>query len=356
LGTILGTFADLADATGLARPILNVVDPVPQVHVAGSNTVLGEELGLMADWQEAFQAEHGRERRVPLIGRVWRPVEISVFGEGSLAGEDQALGGQVDLLVESTPLTDTRELEERGITVECAAVIGYDVIAFVTDMNNPMKRSILLDNMSAILAGEITTWSSRHLPVDGNDTPIRILARQGSGTTAVVLRNFEIGGTYRPYFIPCDNNESCLNRVLNTPGALYWASTAWLHTQPPGYYELVLVEGTSGVPPDNPILEGFHPRDSEYPPQLIRPLYMYVLSDGSDAESTEYAEAFLRYVLSTRGQEILEAHHLYTHFARLEQELEQAQGQRFPGLDVRLPPGFGRDEPDDPPIICRSDR
>jgi hypothetical protein len=50
VGSLLGAAADLSDARGLVLPILQIVNPVRQVRVVGSNTVLGEEIGLAAAW------------------------------------------------------------------------------------------------------------------------------------------------------------------------------------------------------------------------------------------------------------------------------------------------------------------
>jgi hypothetical protein len=60
LGTLLGIFADLSDASGLLAPVLEFVDPSPQLHIVGSNTVLGEGIGVI---QERNSKSRRKRRR-----------------------------------------------------------------------------------------------------------------------------------------------------------------------------------------------------------------------------------------------------------------------------------------------------
>jgi ABC-type phosphate transport system substrate-binding protein len=225
-------------------------------------------------------------------------------------------------------------LREAGVTIACAAEVGYDVIAFVTDINNTLPQ-ITTRDMASILRGSVTDWEN----VGGDPGPIRILARQGSGTTAIVLQSFTGSTEFRDHFIPCDSNDDCLDASLSIPGSLYWVSAAWLQTQPPRYLRLILLQ-RGNLTPQNPLAEEFDP--DNYTLELIRPLYFYILSsDKSDPAATALARQFLRYARGVRGQEILENHNFYTHFD--------------PPADIEtpLPPGFGPG-PDGLPQICRS--
>jgi ABC-type phosphate transport system substrate-binding protein len=218
----------------------------------------------------------------------------------------------------SEPLPQDRyqALTQAGVDVNCAGVIGYDEIAFVTDVNNPVPE-ISLRQMAGMLSGHLTNWSE----VGGPDTPIRILARRGSGTTELVLQAFTGSPDFPAHFTECEDNTQCLDMALSTPGSLYWVSTAWLRTQPPRYLRLILIP--HGQRLENPLLpvcgtveEGapcFEP--DHYAPELVRPLYMYVLSGAQlNDNATDLAYEFLQYVRGVRGQAILENHHLYTHF------------------------------------------
>jgi ABC-type phosphate transport system substrate-binding protein len=240
------------------------------------------------------------------------------------------------LLVASEPLTDERitDLQASGIKLTCAAEIGYDVITFVTDVNNTLPE-ISRRDMASILSGSITNWSQ----VGGADQPIRILAREGSGTTELVLQSFTGMKAYQDHFIPCASNDECLDTALSTPGSLYWVSTTWLRTQPPRYLRPILIRRAANLPPEDPFSENFDP--DNYTLELIRPLIMYVLrSDKIPEYSTNLAKEFLLFVRGVRGQEILENHHFYTYFD--------------PPADVAvpLPADFGPG-PDGLPIVCK---
>ncbi len=329
LGTLLGVVADLADASNLVAPILETFSPSPQLRIVGSDTILGEDLGMAARWREDFQTQESWEVPLPLVGSVPRTVNIQIEAIGTGNGVREAVEGKkVDILAASEPLTDERinDLQSKGISIVCAAEIGYDVIAFVTDFNNRAPR-VSSEDMSKILAGQYRNWFA----VGGDSQPVRILARLGSGTTDVVLENFTGSTQWPAYFIPCGTpaghpacaqdpnlknipsncdgpggNQACLDLTLRIPGSLYWVSSAWMRTQPTRYLALVPTRpGPNAPESDNPIQPGFNP--DNYPRELVRPLYLYVLSGGAmDAESTAYARKFLRYVRSVHGQEVLE--------------------------------------------------
>lgn len=315
LGTLLGVVADLSDASNLVAPILETFSPSPELRIIGSDTILGENLGMAGEWRDKFQAQEQWAVNVPLVGPVARTVKMTIAGIGTVKGIEAAAAGQaVNILAASEPLTPerTQQLASAGVTIQCAAEIGYDVIAFITDFNNRAPR-VSAPDMSKIITGEIGDWYA----VGGDPQKIRILARPGSGTTEVILTNFTGSPEWRSHFISCGENggnQACLDMTLRMPGSLYWVSSAWMQTQPTRYLAVVPTRTGPNAPDSpNPLEEAFDP--DQYPRELIRPLYLYVLSgNGMDAESTEYAKKFLRYVRSVHGQEILENHHFYTFF------------------------------------------
>lgn len=335
-GNLIALVASLADATGLVVPVLDLTSPMPRLAIAGSTTILGPELRLVSAWSEAFQALHLDARELPFAGEVERKVRIGVEAVGTLRGIDLAAGGQVQLLAASEALNDAdlQRLADAGVTIECAAPIGYDVIAFVTDITNRLARPLNRPELVGILDGSIRNWSE----VGGARAPIRVFAREGSGTTDLVLRAY-LGRPELPaHFLRCGSQSDCLNLTLSTPGSLYWVSSAWLLTQPSDYLRPVWIELDPGPNADTPGAQ-FIP--SRYPPDLVRPLYMYVLrGEHLDARSTDLGVQYLSFVRGVAGQQILEAHHFYTYF------------EPPKGVVVRLPPGFGL-RPDGPPVVCQ---
>lgn len=336
LGSLLGLLASLSDASGLIVPIVDLVAPRPHLQVVGSSTILGDGVAMAADWQSGFTTQTAWELDVPIAGTIERSVRMQVQGVGSVNAFEQAATGEVHLLPASEPMPAAYEqqMQAAGIGVSCAGVIGYDIITFVTDINNTLPRPISTRDLSSILTGDITSWAQ----VGGEEKPINILARRGSGTTDIVLTALTGATDFRPHFNECTSNPACLDMALSTPGSLYWVSTAWLKTQPPDYLRPLLIQrGTLAA--TDPLSDTFNP--DNYPTELIRPLYMYVLAGGGiSADSSVWAQRLFSYVRGVQGQKILEDHHFYTHF------------DAPADVAVTLPQGFGQ-RPNGPPVVCQ---
>ncbi|GEM_PF-558181 len=344
LGTLIGLGADFGELLGSVEQIGNIVNPPPQLCVAGSNTILGEGLNMAYDWETAFENQHS--------------VNVQIRGIGSTAGVEEAIEDKcVHILAMSEPMTDSQyqRLIDASIKIDCAAEIGFDVLTFITNLNNPIvrdvrdpnlpgdnrpiSRSILVRDLRSILEGSIRDWAEvGNWPADGGSLPITILLRKGSGTSEIVMNRLirfeqqpipneirdDVGqvnawatGNLYPAgvnYLLCDSNPDCLNRVLEIPGSLYWAAEAWLRTQPSDYLSaLTLLEGDErGV---NPLEDDV---DLElYPKDLIRPLYFYVLDgENIDDKTNGLAREFLTFVRSIPGQSILDSYSFYNHFSR----------------------------------------
>jgi ABC-type phosphate transport system substrate-binding protein len=331
LGSLIGAAGDFSQLIGSLGDLQAFFNPPPELCIVGSNTVLGEGIDMAAEWEQEFEASH--------------PARVRIEGIGSTAGVQRAAdGGCAHILAMSEPITSThiQTLNNAGIELDCAAEIGYDVIAFVTDIRNPVGL-IPLRTLRDILVGGVVNWSQGNM--GGPDLPIYILARPGSGTTEVVLINvarfqpspdlpFPGGANY----LQCQTNDACLDMTLSTRGSLYWVSTAWMRTQPPQYLRVMPILRNDEAPV-NPLETDIDLNG--YPRELIRPLYLYVLdSDGISDQVNGLARDFLAYVRGVRGQTILESHHFYTHFNRPTE------------MAVPLPEGFSTSE-SGPATICR---
>ena len=345
---LIALAASCAEISNFAISVYENTNPNPQATVAGSNSVLGAELGVSDSWQTNFESRSVRE--VPLFNwelfdfyTLERPgVNLVIDGSGSVAGYRDAVDGKAHGLISSESLadleTDTNVSLPTNTDIVCAAEIGYDVITFVTNVNNSSLSQIELRDMRSILNGSITNWSA----VGGPDLDIQILARSGSGTTNLVLQRFTGSPNFKPEVsqIECSDNNDCLNRVLNIPGALYWVSAAWLRTQPPKYVEPVLIQDDLLIS-SNPLADDFD--INNYTPNLIRPLYMYVFSgNGRDAEAVNTAVDFMTFVRSIEGQQIIEEHAFYTYL----------RSPQDPTTQPQLPTGFGQQDAAEPPVTC----
>lgn len=343
-GSLLGAVGSLSEALNLLLPIWNVFYPAPKIRIVGSNTILGERLQMATEWETEFQELTAWQEEIPIIGETDRVYHLTIAPIGSLSGikEAQKSPGDAHVLATSEPIPDIEleRLSNQGVSFHCAAEIGYDLIVFVTDKNNPLPN-LSREDLKKILTGEITNWSEINVPPQSKPAskPILVYARKGSGTTDVVLQALTGSLEFPSHFIECDSNADCLNQTVGTPGSLYWVSLSWLYTQPPDYMHVILVKRDDTLPATNPYDEDFYP--DHYPPEFIRPLYMYVLKHELIApETMQLAEDFFKYVRGVRGQKILEQHNFYTYFE--------------PPADIKLlfPTGFGR-HLIGPPVICR---
>lgn len=291
----------------------------PEICVVGSDTILGSALGMIDTWTQTFTETH--------------EAQFTVAAIGSGNGVERAVSGEcTHVLAMSEPMSDHQynELMDAGIEIICAAEIGYDMVAFSTEINNPVE-SVTLPELADILNGEVANWQS----IDPEfDRPIFILARRGSGTTDFVLRNVahhdSAAGEWLPPnadYIVCDSNESCLEETLSTHGSLYWSSAAWLSMQRPDFLNVLSVALDAQHAPVNPLDEAGNL--NTYPSPLLRPLYMYVLQSNSATEvQLELAKEFFLHVRSLDGQTNLQDHHFYPHF------------KQPSDIEVPLPPGF----------------
>ncbi len=304
IGSLIGAIADFGGAVETFERIRS--SGFPELCIAGSDTILGEDLGLAQAWAEDFSST--------------RDVRVSIAATGSGAGVRRAAeGGCAHVLAMSEAMSSQQQLDlaNAGISVQCAAEIGYDVIAFVTDIDNRVP-TLQQQDLSNILNGRVRNWSEiTRSP--GDDRSIYIYARpiDASGTTKHVMTTvarYDSDVFPSPNYLACESNSACLNRTLGTPGSMYWVSTAWMRTQPDAYLRVLPILRGDERPID-PLREDF--TLEEYPSALARPLYMYVLSGASIPEANgQLATDFLDYVRSVQGQQILEERAFITYFDR----------------------------------------
>jgi len=119
------------------------------------------------------------------IGPKWKTTfeasyrsDVNINATGSTAGVRIATEGQcVNILAMSEPMTNEQyqALTNANIEIACAFEVGFDVVAFVTNINNPIVRDmrapenledtrppirpILYNEIRGILRGTINDWS-----------------------------------------------------------------------------------------------------------------------------------------------------------------------------------------------------
>ncbi len=205
-------------------------------------------------------------------------VFIDVQGGGSSAGIFAARHGAADLGASSRELVD----QEKDLL---EIPIAYDGIAIIVHRENPLDN-LTIEQIRQIFQGKITDWSAFNL----KPHPIHLITREeGSGTRnafeeLVMGKNAEI----TPEALVQDSNGSVREIVANDPYALGYISMGLVDAR----VKAVAVDGVS------PTRE--HIKNREY--KLVR-RFLLVSPDLRPGPCQE----FVNFILSARGQSLLEA-------------------------------------------------
>jgi phosphate transport system substrate-binding protein len=242
-----------------------------QLQLAGSTTVqpLAEKLA------EAFM------KRNP-------DLKIEVQGGGSSVGVTSAGEGTVDIGNASREIKASEMEQFPDLQV---FTIAYDGIAVVTNPGVELP-SLTEEQVRSIFAGEITNYQD----VGGPDVSIVVVSREeGSGTRAafeeLVMAYKDANGESqtKPIFEKAllqQSNGQVRTTIATTPNAIGYLSFGFLD-------DSVRVVPIGGVEPTVANV-----KNGSYP--IVRPLNM--LTNGAPGA---LADAFISYVLSPLGQEIV---------------------------------------------------
>ncbi|AXF57905.1 phosphate ABC transporter substrate-binding protein [Salicibibacter kimchii] len=205
-------------------------------------------------------------------------VRVEVSGGGSGAGVTAAQDGSADYGAAS------RELEEDETGVE-ATPIAIDGIAIVTHPDNPVS-DLALEDVTDIYSGEITNWSE----VGGDDQDIVVVSREDGSGTRDAFTDIVLGDEALVDSALIQNSTGAVSEsVANDPNAIGYMSTGSMDDSVQG----LAIDGAE--PTDENISSG------EY--DVSRP-FNYVTNE--EESSTEEAQAFLDFILSDEGQEVVE--------------------------------------------------
>jgi phosphate transport system substrate-binding protein len=242
-----------------------------QLQLAGSTTVqpLAEKLA------EAFM-------------KLNPGLTIEVQGGGSSVGVTSAGEGTVDIGDASREIKSSELEQFPNLQV---FTIAFDGIAIVTNPGVELP-GLTVEQVRNIFAGEITNYKE----VGGPDAPIVVVSREeGSGTRAafeeLVMAYKDAAGESqsKPIFEKAllqQSNGQVRTTVATTPNAIGYLSFGFLD------------DSVRPVPVDHVDPTVANVKNGSYP--IVRPLNM--LTNGAP---TELAGAFISYVLSPLGQEIV---------------------------------------------------
>ncbi len=193
-----------------------VLPAAAQSGLNGKLTIAGSSalLPMMQEAAKQFQANNPG-------------VQITVTAGGSGAGRRQVCGGQIDIGNSDVRLTGK---EKKDLNCGNAVETPVAVQAFAPVANKVGPGSIVSLNRKQLIdifTGRITNWSQ----VGGDNQPLVLINRaKGSGTRSVMARylfdgpdKFGVGAAEE------DNNETVLQTVSQTPGAISYLGFAYLN-------------------------------------------------------------------------------------------------------------------------------
>lgn len=237
-----------------------------QIQLAGSTTVqpLAEVLA------EAFMAEN-------------KGVMVEIQGGGSSVGVTSAGEGTVDIgnVSRNVKGSEFEEFPELQVFT-----IAYDGIAVVTNPDLDLP-SLSIDQVKVIFAGEITNYSE----VGGPDAEIVVVSREeGSGTRAafeeLVMQTGDAQALISADALLQQSNGQIRTTLAETPNTIGYLSFGFLDES----IKPVAIDGVE------PTVENV--KNGSY--AIFRPLIM--LTNG---EPNSLAGAFLNFILSDEGQDIV---------------------------------------------------
>jgi phosphate transport system substrate-binding protein len=215
-------------------------------------------------------------------------LEIDIQGGGSSVGVTSAGEGTVDIGNASRAIKDSEFETFPDLQV---FTIAYDGIAIVTNPDLELP-SLSIEQVRGIFSGEYTNYSE----VGGPDEPIVVISREeGSGTRAafeelVMEYKDEAGETQAALITEMallqQSNGQVRTTVSTTPSSIGYLSFGFLD------------DTTKPVEIDGVAPSVANVKNGSYP--IYRPLNM--LTNGAP---NELAQAFLDFILSDAGQEIV---------------------------------------------------
>lgn len=239
-----------------------------QLSVAGSTSVqpLAEKLA------SAFEAANPQ-------------VKIDVQGGGSSVGVKSAGDGTVDIGTASRNVKDEELQQYPDLVVTTIARDGIAVIVHPGVTVDGLTKEQVRD----IFAGVITNWKE----VGGADRPIVVVSREEGSGTRGAFQDMVMGGEEPPIVdtaILQPSNGAVRTTVASTPDAIGYISFGYLDDS----VKALAINGVAATVEN--ALNGTYP--------VVRPFNMV-----TKGEPTGLAKAWLDWILSDAGQQIVAEEH-----------------------------------------------
>ncbi|MBH0244552.1 phosphate ABC transporter substrate-binding protein [Streptomyces cavourensis] len=213
---------------------------------------------------------------------------------GSAGGISQLAAGQIDIALSSKPISDedrTAHPKADFVTTQ----IGSDAVGVI--VTKPVAdagvKNLTVNQVRGLFEGKITNWSE----VGGPKLDVFVYDKEPGRGTREVLDKYVYGDEKAPPPPDTDNfaivggNLETRNKLESTPGAVGPLSTGFVEGREK--LAVVTLDGIAASPEN--IASGKYP--------MNRPLYL--ITNGEPAGD---AKKFIDYLLSDKGQALLEPH------------------------------------------------
>lgn len=285
------------------------------LRLHGSNTV-GESLAPAL--LEAYLKTQGVKEMLWIQGdkRVERELQyihnnqvnsIQLHAHGSSTGFKDLFNGKADMAMSSRKIKEKERVALRPNNGDLGQasqeyIIGLDGLAIIINPNNPLN-SLTNDLLAKVFSGEISNWSE----MGGVDQAITIYARdQNSGTwdtfNNLVLKSHKKSLAKTAHRL--ESSTELSDKVASDPYAIGFIGLPYVKNSK----ALSIAESKNSIAtyPTH-----FTVSTEDYP--LARRLYLY-----TPVQSNEIAKQFSNFVVSHKGQEIVEKEGLVSQNIKLE--------------------------------------
>jgi phosphate transport system substrate-binding protein len=206
-------------------------------------------------------------------------IEVTYEAIGSSNGIKNAKDG-VTVIGTASRNLKTKE-KDWGLT---EVAIAYDGVAVITHPDNNVN-GLTKEQVQAIYKGEITNWNQ----VGGNDEEIVVVSREdGSGTRGAFEEIVDFEDALTDKAIIAKGNGNVQTTVAKNPKAIGYVSFTYINETVKPF----LVDGVE--PTSDNVISGDY--------SISRPFLMVYKEENMTKES----KAFIEFVLSTEGQDIVE--------------------------------------------------